>query len=114
IHKLHASLPQDQQEQALRPTAPGQRKVVLATNVAETSVTIEGIRLVIDSGLARVARYDERRGLDSLITQRIAAASADQRQGRAGRVEPGVCYRLWSRGDQAGLKPFNDPDILTS
>lgn len=110
LHLLHASLPPDAQEQAISAPPPGQRKVVLSTNVAETSVTIEGIRVVIDSGQARVAAYDERRGLDVLQTQRISAASAEQRRGRAGRLMPGVCVRLWSESES--LKPFTDPEII--
>lgn len=110
VYSLHASLPQDAQEQAIAPPPTGIRKVVLSTNVAETSVTIEGIRVVIDSGLARVAIYDEKRGLDSLETERISTASADQRRGRAGRVMPGVCVRLWSESEQ--LKAFTEPEIV--
>ncbi len=109
VHMLHASLPPDAQEQAISPPPPGQRKVVLSTNVAETSVTIEGIRVVIDSGQARVSVYDERRGMDTLQTERISAASAEQRRGRAGRLMPGVCVRIWSESEQ--LKPFTEPEI---
>ncbi len=112
VHLLHAALPQDEQEQAIAPTAAGQRKVVLSTNVAETSVTIEGIRVVIDSGQVRVARYDERSGMERLHTETISAASAEQRRGRAGRVEPGVCYRLWSETAQTQLQPFTEPEML--
>ncbi len=112
VFLLHASLPQDIQEQAIAPTAPAQRKVVLATNVAETSVTIEGIRVVIDSGQVRVARYDERSGMERLHTETISAASAEQRRGRAGRVQAGVCIRLWSETAQAQLQPFTEPEIL--
>lgn len=112
VFLLHASLPQDVQEQAIAPTQNGLRKIVLATNVAETSVTIEGIRVVIDSGLVRVARYDERSAMEKLETQTVSAASAEQRRGRAGRVEPGVCYRLWSETAQQQLQAFTDPEIL--
>ena len=114
LHALHASLAPELQEAAIRPTAPGQRKVVLATNVAETSVTIEGIRVVVDGGLVRVARFDERRGMDVLATERVSRASADQRRGRAGRLSPGACYRLWSREEHGLLRPFADPEILTA
>ncbi|MAM89824.1 MAG: ATP-dependent helicase HrpB [unclassified Hahellaceae] len=114
LHSLHASLPQSEQLAALRPAPAGQRKVVLSTNIAETSVTIEGIRIVVDSGLARVSRYDERRGLDTLETRKISLASARQREGRAGRMAPGVCYRLWSKADEATMSLFDEPDILTS
>lgn len=111
---LHASLPQDQQQRALQPAPPGTRKIVLSTNVAETSITIEDVRIVIDSGQARVARYDERKGMNSLHTEMISGASAEQRRGRAGRTQPGSCYRLWGESRQASLRPFNDPEILTS
>ena len=112
VHLLHASLPQDEQEQAIAPTTGDARKVVLSTNVAETSVTIEGIRVVIDSGLVRVARYDERSGMERLHTETISAASAEQRRGRAGRVQPGVCFRLWSETAHAQLQPFTEPEML--
>ena len=112
VYLLHASLPQDVQEMAIAPTAVGERKVVLSTNVAETSVTIEGIRVVIDSGQVRLARYDEASGMERLHTETISAASAEQRRGRAGRMEPGVCYRLWSETAQAQLRPFSEPEIL--
>lgn len=112
VFLLHASLPQDVQEQAIAPTQDGVRKVVLSTNVAETSVTIEGIRVVVDSGQVRVARYDERSAMEKLSTQFISAASAEQRRGRAGRMEPGVCYRLWSETAHAQLQAFTDPEIL--
>lgn len=110
LHLLHASLPQDAQEQAISPPPEGLRKVVLSTNVAETSVTIEGIRVVIDSGQVRVAVYDERRGMEALQTERISAASAEQRRGRAGRLMPGVCVRIWGESEQ--LKAFTDPEII--
>lgn len=112
VFLLHASLPPDRQEQAIAPTRTGERKIVLTTNVAETSVTIEGIRVVIDSGLVRVARYDERSGLEKLDTRFISAASAEQRRGRAGRLEPGVCIRLWSETAHSQLQPFTDPEML--
>ncbi|MDX1694503.1 MAG: ATP-dependent helicase HrpB [Ketobacteraceae bacterium] len=112
IYPLHASLPHNRQQQAIAPAAPGQRKIVLTTNVAETSVTIEGIRVVIDSGLVKTARYDERRGLNVLLTEKISAASAEQRRGRAGRVMAGVCYRAWSAEQQTQLKAFREPEIL--
>ncbi|GAA3947131.1 ATP-dependent helicase HrpB [Allohahella marinimesophila] len=112
VHSLHASLPQTEQMAALNPAAAGQRKIVLATNIAETSVTIEGIRIVVDSGLARVSRHDERRGLDMLETRRVSLASARQRTGRAGRTSSGICHRLWSRADEATMAAFDEPDIL--
>jgi ATP-dependent helicase HrpB len=89
-----------------------QRKVVVATNVAETSITIDGIRVVIDSGLARIARYDPNRGIDTLMVERISRASADQRTGRAGRTAPGVCHRLWTLQEQSTRKAQELPEIL--
>lgn len=112
VFLLHASLPQDVQEQAIAPTVAPHRKVVLATNVAETSVTIEGIRVVIDSGQVRVARYDERSGMERLHTETISAASAEQRRGRAGRVSAGVCIRLWSETAHQQLQAFTEPEML--
>jgi len=106
---LHGSLPPDEQDRALMPAAG--RKIVLATNVAETSLTIPGVTVVIDSGLARVARFDADSGLDGLHLERISRASADQRAGRAGRTAPGRCLRLWSRLEDLRLDPANDPEI---
>ncbi|MGE0733704.1 MAG: ATP-dependent helicase HrpB [Alphaproteobacteria bacterium] len=100
------------QDQAIRPSPPGQRKVVLATSIAETSLTIEGVRVVIDSGLARVSRFDPNSGMTRLETVRVSQAASDQRRGRAGRTEPGVCYRLWDEQEQRALAPFNKPEIL--
>ncbi len=113
ILPLHASLPAQQQEKAILPCESGRRKVVLATNVAETSITIEDVRVVIDSGLARVSRYDERRGFNQLITEHISKASAEQRSGRAGRTQAGICYRIWGESKQQSLKAYGDPQILT-
>ena len=101
-HSL-ASSPARQQDAALAPAAPVQRKVVLATNIAETSLTIPGVRVVVDSGLVRRARFDPATGMSRLETQRISRASAEQRQGRAGRKAPGVCYRGLERGRAAQL-----------
>jgi ATP-dependent helicase HrpB len=112
VHVLHASLPPETQEAAIAPAPAGARKVVLATNVAETSVTIEGIRVVVDSGMVRVSVFDERRGMDSLMTERISQASAEQRRGRAGRLSPGVCVRLWGESEHASLRPFTEPEML--
>ncbi|MGA3067192.1 MAG: ATP-dependent helicase HrpB [Tepidisphaeraceae bacterium] len=109
ILPLHGSLPPDQQMQALRP-AP-RRKVILSTNIAETSLTIDGVTIVVDSGLARVPAFDPRRGLDRLELQRISKASAAQRAGRAGRTAPGRCVRLWSQKEQAALHDFELPEI---
>ena len=92
---LHGELPPAEQDAAIA-TYPGRRKAVVATNVAETSLTIDGVRLVIDSGLARIARFDPYRGINTLLVENISRASADQRAGRAGRTAPGVCLRLWT------------------
>jgi ATP-dependent helicase HrpB len=111
---LYGDLAFEQQEVALRRAAPGERKVVLATNIAETSLTIEGVRVVVDSGLARSARFDPAIGMSRLETLRISRSAADQRQGRAGRLEPGVCYRLWSQTEHAGLAAQDAPEILAA
>ena len=109
---LYGDLSGEQQDAALAPASPGTRKVVLATNIAETSLTIPGVRVVVDSGLARRARFDPVTGMSALVTQRISRASAEQRQGRAGRLAPGVCYRAWSEGAHASLAPFTPPEIV--
>jgi ATP-dependent helicase HrpB len=109
---LYGELRMEEQDAALAPAAPGMRKIVLATNIAETSLTIEGIRVVVDSGLERRALFDPVTGMGRLDTARISRASADQRQGRAGRLEAGVCYRAWSEGAQRSLAPFSQPEIL--
>jgi ATP-dependent helicase HrpB len=94
---LYGALTLAEQRQAILPAPQGKRKVVLATNIAETSLTIEGIRLVVDCAQERVARYDARTGLTRLITQRISQASMTQRAGRAGRLEPGICLHLLAK-----------------
>jgi ATP-dependent helicase HrpB len=101
-----------EQALAIEPAAAGRRKVVLATSIAETSLTIEGVRVVIDAGLCRVPRYDPASGLTRLETVRVSQAAADQRRGRAGRTEPGVCYRLWDEPQTRALVPFARPEIL--
>ncbi|MGF1634818.1 MAG: ATP-dependent helicase HrpB [Phycisphaerae bacterium] len=106
---LHGSLPLEEQVRALEPSR--RQKVICATNIAETSLTIEGVTLVIDSGLARVAAYDAGRGVDRLGLESISRASAEQRAGRAGRTAPGHCVRLWSQMEHAKLKPFDEPEI---
>ena len=111
IRPLYGDLGRDAQDAALEPAAPGRRKVVLATNIAETSLTIEGIRVVVDGGLERRARFDPRSGMSRLDTVRISQASADQRRGRAGRVAPGICYRLWTAAEHRSLLPFTPPEI---
>jgi ATP-dependent helicase HrpB len=109
VTPLYGDLPFAEQEAAIRPAA--HRKVVLATNIAETSLTIEGITVVIDSGYCRRLRFDPAKSLNRLVTERISAASAAQRAGRAGRLAPGVCYRLWTEHEQRGLIPYNPPEI---
>ncbi|MBF2054158.1 MAG: ATP-dependent helicase HrpB [Candidatus Sericytochromatia bacterium] len=109
---LYGQLPGPAQDQAIAPAPAGQRKVVLATNVAETSLTIEGISVVIDSGLARSPRFDPVSGMSQLITGQISKASATQRAGRAGRLGPGVCIRLWHEADQARLQSETPAEIL--
>lgn len=109
---LHGSLPQATQRRAIEPSQPGRRKVVLASAIAETSLTIDGVRVVVDGGWSRVPRYSPRTGMTRLATVRVTRASADQRRGRAGRQAPGVCYRLWSSAEEASLLPRNAPEIL--
>jgi ATP-dependent helicase HrpB len=109
---LFGELSPEDQDAALTPSVPGTRKVVLATNIAETSLTIQGVRVVVDSGLVRRSMFDPSTGMSRLETQRISRASADQRQGRAGRTEPGVCYRAWSEGAHRSLAPFTSPEIV--
>lgn len=109
---LHGSLQPGEQDRAIAPAAAGRRKVVLATSIAETSLTIEGVRVVIDGGLARRSRFSPRTGMSRLETVRVSRASADQRRGRAGRTAPGICYRLWSEAEDATLPPFALPEIM--
>ena len=111
---LFGDLASAAQDAALSPGAPGTRKIVLATNIAETSLTIEGVRIVVDSGLMRRLAFDPATGMSRLETERISRASADQRQGRAGRLAPGVCYRAWSAAAQKNLAPFTPPEILAA
>lgn len=108
---LYGNLKSDEQDRAISPAPAGQRKLVLATAIAETSLTIEGVRVVIDSGQQRRAVFDPNSGMARLVTGRVSKASAEQRKGRAGRVEPGICYRLWSESEQAGLAEFTPPEI---
>lgn len=109
---LHGELDLMAQRAAIEPAPPGKRKVVLATNIAETSLTIDGVRVVVDAGLARVPRFDPGSGMTRLDTQRISRASATQRAGRAGRLEPGVCYRLWSQDQHEQLAAYGSAEIL--
>jgi ATP-dependent helicase HrpB len=109
---LHGDLPPEQQDLAFAPNPV--RKIIIATNVAETSVTIEGIRHVVDSGLARVMRYDVERGISTLFIEPISQASAEQRKGRAGRTAPGTCHRLWTESGQLNRPARNTPEIQRS
>ncbi|HIU16991.1 MAG TPA: ATP-dependent helicase HrpB [Candidatus Avidesulfovibrio excrementigallinarum] len=112
IHPLYGDLPPAAQDEAIRPAPPGVRKVVLATSIAESSLTIEGVRVVIDGGLSRTARFDPATGMSRLVTERVSLAGAEQRRGRAGRLEPGVCWRLWAREEEQGMRAFPRPEIL--
>ena len=112
VAPLYGDLSPAEQDRAIAPSPAGRRKVVLATSIAETSLTIEGVRIVIDGGLMRVPRFSPRSGMTRLETVRVSQASADQRRGRAGRLEPGVCYRLWTQEAERGLLPFTPPEIL--
>ena len=111
---LHGELELNAQRAAIEPAPAGMRKVVLATNIAETSLTIDGVRVVVDAGLARVPRFDPASGMTRLDTQRISRASATQRAGRAGRLEPGVCYRLWSQTQHEQLAAYGAAEILAA
>jgi ATP-dependent helicase HrpB len=109
---LYGGLDRAEQDRAIEPAAVGRRKLVLATSVAETSLTIEGVRVVIDGGLSRVPRFEPSSGLTRLATVKVSRSSAEQRRGRAGRTEPGVCYRLWDAAATRGLVPHQRPEIL--
>ena len=111
---LYGDLTLAEQDRAIRPAPPGMRKIVLATAIAETSLTIEGIRVVIDSGLARTVRFSPAHGMPRLETVRASQAAAEQRRGRAGRLEAGVCYRLWTRESHGALARFDTPEILNA
>jgi ATP-dependent helicase HrpB len=114
IVPLFGALDAAVQDRAIQPAPKGQRKVVLATSIAETSLTIEGVRIVVDCGLARVPRYEPDIGLTRLETVRASRAAVDQRRGRAGRTEPGVCYRLWDEPQTASLPAYTQPEILSA
>ncbi|ANV99212.1 ATP-dependent helicase HrpB [Bradyrhizobium icense] len=114
IVPLFGALEAAVQDRAIAPSPKGQRKVVLATSIAETSLTIEGVRIVVDSGQARVPRYEPDIGLTRLETVRASRAAVDQRRGRAGRTEPGVCYRLWDEPQTASLAAYTQPEILSA
>jgi ATP-dependent helicase HrpB len=112
VAPLFGNLSQDAQDRAIQPSRPGTRKVVLSTSIAETSLTIEGVRVVVDGGLMRVPRFSPRSGMARLETVRVTRASADQRRGRAGRVAPGICYRLWNEHEEQHLAAHGRPEIL--
>jgi ATP-dependent helicase HrpB len=112
IHALYGALSPAEQDRAVAPPVSGRRKLVLATSIAETSLTLDGVRIVVDSGVSRVPRFDPSSGLTRLVTVRVSRASADQRRGRAGRTAPGVCYRLWDEAETRALLPFARPEIL--
>ena len=114
LHLLHGELPLEIQDAALRPAKAGRRKVILATSIAETSLTIEGVRVVIDGGFARVPRFVPRTGFTTLETVPVARAAADQRRGRAGRLAPGTCYRLWTEAEHHNLPAHRPPEIHTA
>lgn len=111
---LYGDLPGEAQDLAIAPSPPGQRKIVLATAIAETSLTIDGVDVVIDAGWQRGPQFDPNAAMTRLATSRVSAAAAEQRKGRAGRLGPGVCYRLWSESEQQGLAPFTPPEIRVS
>jgi ATP-dependent helicase HrpB len=114
IAPLYGQLTAAEQDAAIAPAPAGRRKVVLATSIAETSLTIEGIRIVVDSGFCRAPAYDPGTGLSTLMTQRVSRAAADQRRGRAGRTQSGVAYRLWNEGQTGALAPYDTPEILSA
>ena len=109
---LYGDLAAEVQDEAIAPPRAGERKVVLATSIAETSLTIEGVRVVVDSGLARVPRFSPRTGMSRLETVRVSRASAEQRAGRAGRTVPGLCFRLWAEAEQGHLLSRTTPEML--
>jgi ATP-dependent helicase HrpB len=113
-HELFGDAGYRQQQAAITPAPKGKRKVILSTSIAETSLTIDGVRVVIDSGLSRMARFDPRRGMTGLVTVPVSRATADQRRGRAGRQTTGSCYRLWTERQQADLREYPQPEILTA
>ena len=114
VTPLFGNLSQKEQDAAIRPAPAGTRKIVLATSIAETSITIDGVRIVIDSGLQRLPAFEASTGITRLETVRVSRASADQRAGRAGRTEPGIAIRLWHQGQTAALPAFTPPQILSS
>lgn len=114
IHKLFGEAADEVQRAALTPSPLGNRKIILSTSIAETSLTIEGVRIVVDSGLSRMSSFDARRGMSGLETVPVSQASATQRAGRCGREGPGICYRLWTKEQQEQLPPYTSPEILNA
>ena len=114
IAPLYGMLSPEQQRKAIAPASGGRRRVVLATPVAETSLTIEGVSCVVDSGLCRTMRYDPSSGLSRLVTVPVSLDMAAQRSGRAGRLGPGVCYRLWSRAAEHRMRECREPEIMSA
>jgi ATP-dependent helicase HrpB len=114
VHLLHGEASRADQDAALLPGKSNVRKIICATSIAETSLTIDGVRVVIDSGLARVPRFDPRRGMSGLVTVPASIATADQRRGRAGRQSPGMCYRLWTEAEEERREKFPVPEILSA
>ncbi|GFM33047.1 ATP-dependent helicase HrpB [Desulfovibrio subterraneus] len=111
VHPFYGDLSASEQDAAITPAPAGTRKVVLATSIAETSLTIEGVRVVVDCGLSRLPRFDPGSGMTRLVTERVSLAAATQRQGRAGRLEPGTCYRLWDVAEEHSMRSFAAPEI---
>ncbi|MDB0059252.1 ATP-dependent helicase HrpB [bacterium] len=112
ISPLFGAMSFEEQQKAILPSK--NRKIILATSIAETSLTIEDIRIVVDSGLTRRSKFDPNSGMSELVTEKVTKAEAAQRMGRAGRINDGICYKLWTKGEDGGLKPFPDPEILVS
>ncbi len=114
VRPLYGQLSFAEQNAAIMPDPKGRRKIVLATSIAETSLTIEGVKIVVDSGYSRIPAFDPKSGLSGLRTTRVSNDSADQRAGRAGRLSPGVCYRMWSKATQERIEPYRTPEMLES
>ncbi|MFT6558425.1 ATP-dependent helicase HrpB [Sneathiella sp.] len=114
LYPLYGTLSQKDQDKALFPDPDGRRKIVFATDIAETSLTIDGVHIVVDAGLARMPRFHPGSGMTRLETKRISRASADQRRGRAGRQAPGLCYRFWTKAEDRGLSPHSEPEIAVT
>lgn len=112
IRPLHGQLPQQEQDEAVAPDRQGRRKIILSTSIAETSLTIQGVTIVVDAGLMRTQMFSPRTGMSGLATVKVSKASADQRRGRAGRTMRGTAYRLWSREEQDFLPERSTPEIL--